>query len=50
MEGEAKTDLEPYLGKLLREPPGSPWRVLAESIRAKITWREKVHQQGGKSS
>jgi tetratricopeptide (TPR) repeat protein len=50
MEGEAKTDLEPYLGKLLKEPPGSLWRVLAESIRAKITWREKVHQQGGKSS
>ncbi len=50
MDGEAKTDLEPYLGKLLREPPGSPWRVLAESIRAKITWREKVHQQGRKSS
>ena len=50
MDGEARTDLEPYLEKLLREPPGSPWRVLAESMRTKITRREKVYQQGGKSS
>lgn len=50
MDKEAKSDLVAHLEKLLKEPPGSPWRVLAESIKAKITWKEMGQKQGGKSS